>query len=230
MATPPLSQDPFYSVRAEIISQYDDIQRKLNRFHMITSSNPDRKSLAREVDADCDSIDGLLDMLTEAVDTAAQNPAQFNLTMEEIGSRRKWLTTQRRQVHGIKDSLKTMTAAAVHAAPTVAEKVVAANDSYLSSAAQTQDQLIRGQDDQLDNLAKGIDNVTAMGNQIQEHIKEDTQLLDEFGREIDTTQSRLKATTKKLNEIMRKNGSMGQLTIIIILVVIVAVLAYFVFA
>ena len=40
-----------------------------------------------------------LDMLTEAVDTAAENPARFNLTIEEIGSRRKWLDSTRRQVH-----------------------------------------------------------------------------------------------------------------------------------
>jgi len=38
-----------------------------------------------------------LDMLAEAVDTAAENPARFNLTIEEIGSRRKWLDTTRRQ-------------------------------------------------------------------------------------------------------------------------------------
>ena len=39
-----------------------------------------------------------LDMLTEAVDVASENPARFNLTVEEIGSRRKWLETTRRQV------------------------------------------------------------------------------------------------------------------------------------
>lgn len=37
-------------------------------------------------------------MLREAVDTAAENPARFNLTMEEIQGRRKWLDTQTRQV------------------------------------------------------------------------------------------------------------------------------------
>ena len=37
-------------------------------------------------------------MLTEAVDVASENPARFNLTVEEIGSRRKWLETTRRQV------------------------------------------------------------------------------------------------------------------------------------
>ena len=41
-----------------------------------------------------------LDMLTEAVDVASENPARFNLTVEEIGSRRKWLETTRRQVWG----------------------------------------------------------------------------------------------------------------------------------
>lgn len=49
-------------------------------------------------------------------------------------------------------------------------------------------------------------------------------------KEVDTLSSRMKATTKKITDVMKKSGSMGQIVLIIILMVIVAVLAYFVFS
>jgi hypothetical protein len=39
-----------------------------------------------------------VDMLREAIDTAAENPAHFNLSIEDIKGRRTWLETQRSKV------------------------------------------------------------------------------------------------------------------------------------
>lgn len=90
--------------------------------------------------------------------------------MEEIGSRRKWIQNQKQKVLGIKDSIKTITAGP--RLPPAAEKAVAENQAFLGSAIQRQEQIIKEQDMQLDGLAKGIDNVQQMGNQIAIVIKE----------------------------------------------------------
>lgn len=39
-----------------------------------------------------------LSELTSAVDVAAENPARFNLTAEELSSRRRWIEQTQRQV------------------------------------------------------------------------------------------------------------------------------------
>jgi hypothetical protein len=39
-----------------------------------------------------------LNELSSAVDVAAENPARFNLTADEVASRRKWIENTRRQV------------------------------------------------------------------------------------------------------------------------------------
>lgn len=44
------------------------------------------------------TCDPQLNQLSEATDRAAENPARFNLTMEEVQSRRRWLDTTFRQV------------------------------------------------------------------------------------------------------------------------------------
>jgi len=40
-----------------------------------------------------------LNELGSAVSLAAADPARFNLTSEELGSRRRWIDSIRRQVH-----------------------------------------------------------------------------------------------------------------------------------
>ena len=136
----------------------------------LASSHPERKGIAREVNDDCDSITEQLEMLSEAVETSSENPARFNLTFEEIGSRRKWISTQKQKVIGIKDSIKTITAGPK--LPPVSEKTVAENQAFLGNAVQRQEQIIREQDTQLDSLARGVDNIQQMGDQIAVHIKE----------------------------------------------------------
>lgn len=56
------------------------------------------------------------------------------------------------------------------------------------------------------------------------------RLLTNLDNDMSTTYSRLRATTRKMQEIIKKSGSTSQLVIIIVLIVVVAVLAYFVFA
>ncbi len=172
-----------------------------------------------------------LEMLTEAVDTASENPAKFNLTIEEIQSRRKWLDTTRRQVQGVKDTIKTMTATGPYI-PSGSDRMAAANDAYLGSEMQKQEQIMRNQDQMLGDLERGVDNVTAIANTIHEQLEQDVsarfecsftvcvwsncvaraqdRLLTSLDKDMDSTHSRLKATSKKVQEIIRKSGTTSQ--------------------
>lgn len=53
--------------------------------------------------------------LEAAVDRAAEQPARFNLTPDEIASRRKWVASTRRQIDSMLETLKVATAAPVNA-------------------------------------------------------------------------------------------------------------------
>ena len=61
-------QPPFLPSSFPPTTQYNDIQQKLSRFHTLSATSPDRKGLAQEMDADCDSI-----------------KYQVSLTREEVG-------------------------------------------------------------------------------------------------------------------------------------------------
>jgi syntaxin 6 len=52
------------------------------------------------------------------------------------------------------------------------------------------------------------------------------QLLDDLGYEMDVTQTRLAAAQKKVQYVLEKAGSRGQLIIIAVLVVVLVVLIF----
>ncbi len=107
-------------------AQLQDLQQKMSRFHGLTGSNPERKEIARQVETECTSVlwqvqgscsllctscmplasaciacaECLVQLseLSSAVDVAAENPARFNLTAEELSSRRRWIEATQRQV------------------------------------------------------------------------------------------------------------------------------------
>jgi hypothetical protein len=98
------SRDPFHIIREDIDAQYNETQQKFNRFHMLVGTQ-EWATVRREIGAECDSIQDQLLMLREAVDTTAENPERFNITMEEINSLREWLEITSCSVSGIKTSV-----------------------------------------------------------------------------------------------------------------------------
>lgn len=78
--------------------------------------------------------------LDAAVNRAAEQPQRFGLTPEEISSRRKWITSTRRQVEGMVDSIKSATAAPANP---VESKVHKANEGFLQDEGGKQQLLLR---------------------------------------------------------------------------------------
>ncbi|PNH00708.1 Syntaxin-61 [Tetrabaena socialis] len=87
----PSAQDPFYIIRQEIHDSVNELQQRMSRFHGLTATNPERKKIAQSVEEGCSSLAWQLNELDTAVDRASENPQRFNLTPEELSSRRRWI-------------------------------------------------------------------------------------------------------------------------------------------
>jgi hypothetical protein len=119
----------------------NELQQKMSRFHGLTASNPERKTVGASVEAGCESLRWQLTELDAAVGRAAADPGRFNLTAQEIEGRRRWVTNTRRQVDGMSEALKT--ALAAPPPPSADAKFVAANDKFLSSQAGQQEMVLK---------------------------------------------------------------------------------------
>ncbi|GBF87781.1 hypothetical protein Rsub_00492 [Raphidocelis subcapitata] len=222
-----LRQDPFYIVRQEIQDTVHELQQKMSRFHGLTAANPERKQLAANVRDGCDSLQWQLKELEAALDRAAEQPARFNLSQDEIASRRKWIAATRRQAEGMTNTLKTATAPPVNAAEAKAQK---ANEAFLGDEQAKQQLIMRQQDVELEDIEQAVTRLGRVGLTIHEELESQGRMLDELGEDVDTTHSRLRATQKKIMDVIRKSGTNTQLGVIVFLVVVLVVLVVLTFS
>ncbi|PNW82698.1 hypothetical protein CHLRE_06g290100v5 [Chlamydomonas reinhardtii] len=222
------SNDPFYLIRQEIQDSVNELQQRMSRFHGLTATNPERKKIAQTVEEGCGSLSWQLNELDTAVDRASENPQRFNLTPEELSSRRRWITNTRRQLDGMKDTLRTATAPAP-AVSAAESKAIAQNDKFLTGQYESQQLVMKRQDQDLEDIEQAVIRIGRQGREIGNELAEQERMLDELDQDVDTTHSRLKAAQKKMQELIRKSGSNTQLVLIVVLIVILVLLATFAF-
>lgn len=217
-----LQQDPFYIVRQEIQDTVNELQSKMSRFHGLTAANPERKTIGNIVTDGCESLKWQVNELDAAVNRAAEQPQRFGLTPEEIASRRKWISSTRRQIEGMTDTIKTATAARVNPAE---EKLHKANEGFLQDEGGKQQLLLKHQDAQLEDIEAAVTRLGRVGLTIHEELASQGQMLDELGEDVDITHSRLRATQKKVLDVIKKSGTTTQLGLIVFLMIVLVVLA-----
>ncbi|GIL81704.1 hypothetical protein Vretimale_1343 [Volvox reticuliferus] len=134
----------------------------------------------------------------------------------------------RRQVEGMKETLRTATAPPPNVSA-AESKAVAANDKFLSGQYETQQLMLKRQDQDLEDIEQAVIRIGRQGREIGNELVAQDILLNELEQDVDTTQSRLKAAQKKMQELIRKSGSNTQLVLIVVLIVILVILAVFAF-
>ena len=190
------------------------------------------RSLDDEVQEECHSLKYMINELDKAIDNAERNPDRFKLSQAELSDRRKWIMSTRRQVEGVSDgTLPPKQAAAPAPAPTTATAKLAAavheeNEGFIRSEGDRQQQIMAVQDNELDVLSHHVVRIGELGREMGQELDTQGQLLDDLGMEMDGTQTRLAAAQKKVQYVLEKAGSRGQLIIIAVLVVVLVVLIF----
>jgi len=82
----------------------------------------------------------------------------------------------------------------------------------------------------LDVLGDHVVRIGELGRDMGQELEVQGQMLDDLGQEMDGTQTRLAAAQKKVQYVLDKAGSKGQLIIIAVLVVVLVALIFLVIA
>ena len=97
-------------------------------------------------------------------------------------------------------------------------------DSFIASETQQQQQMIHRQDQELDVLGEHVLRIGELGKEMGQELDVQGELLDEFGYEMMGTQTRLAAAQRKVQHVLDRAGTRGQLLIVGVLVVVLVVL------
>lgn len=81
---------------------------------------------------------------------------------------------------------------------------------YVGETVSVQQRMIQGQDEQLDMISDSIGTLKTVSRQIGVELDEQAVMLDDFGNEFDTTESKLDTTMKKVAKVLHMNNGKFQ--------------------
>ncbi|EDW72524.2 uncharacterized protein Dwil_GK20954, partial [Drosophila willistoni] len=88
---------------------------------------------------------------------------------------------------------------------------------YVGETVSIQQRMLQGQDEQLDMISDSIGTLKTVSRQIGVELDEQAVMLDDFGNEFDTTESKLDTTMKKVAKVLHMNNDKRQWAAILIL-------------
>ncbi|TKS75246.1 Syntaxin-6 [Collichthys lucidus] len=189
------------------------------------TTNELRNSL-RSIEWDLEDLDETINILqTMTVERIVEsNPKKFNLDAAELSKRKAFITSTRQTVKEMKEQMSSPAAASVDRKNKQAllgergaqgpiwqpgadkynrldHQLQNANSQFIEEQ-QVQQQLIaEQQDEQLELVSGTIGVLKNMSERIGMELDEQAVMLDDFGHEMDNTQSRLDNVMKKLAKV-----------------------------
>jgi len=79
--------------------------------------------------------------------------------------------------------------------------------AFLGETVSIQQRMLQSQDEQLDVLSDSIGTLKTVSRQIGVEIDEQAVMLDEFGNELETTDSKLDATMRKMGKVLQLSNN-----------------------
>jgi len=184
-------------------------------------------TINREVHEIQDDVEGLRYMIqevTRSIDTAARNPSRFKLTDAEIQDRRQWIDSVNTRIETLSSQVWHMMN--THGGSSVV--VHSPHDDFVEGEMSQQEHLIARQDQELDVLGEHVLRIGELGRDMGQELDAQGQLLEDFGYEMQGTQTRLAAAQRKVQYVLDRAGTRGQLLIIGVLIVVLVILIFMV--
>ncbi|CAL9121906.1 unnamed protein product [Musa textilis] len=244
------ARDPFYIVKEEIQDSIDKLQGNFHQWEQTSLDIGERVRLTKELLASCESLDWQVDELDKAIAVAAKDPARYSLDETELGKRRKWTSSARKQVGTIRRTLEESGAKGSSVTPSLngvrqdllrlpndyasmtgrsGYNTSQDDDDFISSESDRQLLLIKQQDEELDELSASVQRIGGIGLTIHDELVGQERILDDLSLEMDTTSNRLDFVQKKVAVVMKKAGAKGQIMMIGFLIVLFIILFILVF-
>uniref|UniRef100_A0A3Q3KLD7 t-SNARE coiled-coil homology domain-containing protein n=1 Tax=Monopterus albus TaxID=43700 RepID=A0A3Q3KLD7_MONAL len=229
-------EDPFFVVKGEVQKAVNAAQSLHHRWSELLqegggASKEEMDWTTNELRNSLRSIEFFLTVNECIVES---NPKKFNLDTAELSKRKAFIASTRQAVKEMKEQMSSPAAVSVDRKnKQVTEQLqnicLSAGGQHSLHQAERQ-QKLEQQDEQLELVSGTIGVLKNMSERIGMELDEQAVMLDDFGHEMDNTQSRLDNVMKKLAKVSHMTSDRRQWCAIGVLLTIlfVVVLLFFI--
>ncbi|XP_076880915.1 syntaxin-6 [Brachyhypopomus gauderio] len=232
-------EDPFFVVKGEVQKALNTAQGLHQRWNELLqdpggATKEEIDWTTNELRNSLRSIEWDLEDLDETISIVEANPRKFNLDTVELTKRKAFITSTRQAVKEMKDHMASPMAVSVSDKKNrqalladggsrgpiwqpggdkytrLDQELQTANSQFIEEQ-QTQQQVIaEQQDEQLELVSGTIGVLKNMSQRIGQELDEQAVMLDDFGHEVDNTQSKLDNVMKKLAKVSHMTSDRRQ--------------------
>ncbi|XP_047231707.1 syntaxin-6 isoform X2 [Girardinichthys multiradiatus] len=251
-------EDPFFVVKGEVEKAVHAAQSLHHRWSELLqeeggASKEEVDWTTNELRNSLRSIEWDLEDLDETISIVESNPKKFNLEAAELTKRKAFIISTRRTVKEMKEQMCSPAAAAASAdrhnkriLPSDTQgpiwqpgsnkytpldrQLQNANSQFIGEQQMQQQLIAEKQDDQLELVSGTIGVLKDMSERIGMELDEQAVMLDDFGHEMDNTQSRLDNVMKKLAKVSHMTSDRRQWCAIgvLLLILLVVIILFFI--
>lgn len=184
------------------------------------------------------SIEWDLEDLEETIGIVEKNPRKFKIDGGELAARRTFIEHTKEEVKSMKERLNLtkkdrdvtarqipeevpvddnsplkMPQVVTHGATRYSRLVNEAespNSEFIERTLAQQQMIMNQQDGQLDQIASSMGTLKNMSRQIGQEVDEQAVMLDDFGHEMENTQSKMENTLSKMAKVMHLSNDRRQ--------------------
>ncbi|XP_044851698.1 syntaxin-10 isoform X1 [Mauremys mutica] len=241
-------EDPFSAVRGEVQKAvntarglYERWCELLQETHVVSTEEFDWTT--NELRNSLRSIEWDLEDLEETIGIVESNPRKFRIEASELTERRAFVRQMRDSVKEMRDHISSPSALAFaerknremligggasqkpppERSGQLQEELVSANSRYIEEQQLHQQLIIDQQDEQLELVSGSIRVLKHMSGRVGDELDEQSLMLEEFGQEMDHTQSRMDGVLKKMAKVSHMTSDRRQWCVIGVLLVLLIV-------
>ncbi|KAJ3123760.1 Syntaxin-6 [Nowakowskiella sp. JEL0407] len=191
-----------------------------------TTTSEEYKWTTQELKSSLTTIELDLRDLDETIKIVESNPEKFKLDLREIANRKEFIARTKKTVLDMKTTINNPTSAkSKEAAQRNAllspskpkqqsspseQRPNGLNSRFIEHEQQTQQIIMRQQDDQLDSVLDTVHGLKEVAHVMGRELEDQTRLLGDLENQVDTTQGKLQLGMKRMQEVIKANASMLQ--------------------
>jgi len=243
-------QDPFYVVKEEVQQSVQGVSALYERWKDLlnntnTTTNEEFKWTTNELKTGLRSIDWDLTDLEETVGIVESNKAKFQIDETELNSRKQFIQSTKQKIQSIKDDMQSTRTRGkmekdqkdllmaqkkpIDKFSKLQDVYEQDNQNYVDGQLQRQDQIMKVQDEHLDQLGRTVGVLKEMGKTINTELQIHDELITGLDGDITKVDSGLKGAIKRVNTILDSTKDSTQLCIIVVLIIALIALLVIVF-
>jgi len=251
-----LLQDPFYVVKEEVQQSVNGITTLYDRWQELlkttnTATNDEFKWTTNQLRTGIKSIEWDLQDLEETIGIVENNRQKFRLEQAEVDSRKKFISETQYIIKKMKEELNTtqtkgkldndnrdalMNKSNGKASnrgddrfAALDDAIKSDNEAFIRNQGQVQEQIMRQQDTDLDDLSQVVGVLGQMGTSIHSELEQHNRILDDLDAGVDNTSGRLNSVMRRVNKLLESTSDRVQWCLIIVLTLILIGLVIIVF-